>query len=74
MIRNMGRTRRCPHMLPPGRQFDLSDRRQRAWVYEIVLREGTGADISTYVDGVVQSRPEAEERAQATGPKQAVGK
>lgn len=37
----------------PGREFDLSDRRQRARVYEIVLREGTGQDIGQYVDGVL---------------------
>lgn len=37
----------------PGREFDLSDRRQRARVYEIVLREGTGQDISDYVDGAL---------------------
>lgn len=37
----------------PGREYDLSDRRQRARVYEIVLREGTGQDISNYVDGAL---------------------
>ncbi len=37
----------------PGREYDLSDRRQRARVYEIVLREGTGQDISDYVDGAL---------------------
>ncbi len=37
----------------PGRVFDLSDRRQRARVYEIVLREGTGADITGYIDGAL---------------------
>jgi hypothetical protein len=37
----------------PGREFDLSDRQQRAQVYEIVLREGTGTDVSTYVDGAL---------------------
>ena len=37
----------------PGREFDLSDRRQRARVYEIVLREGAGDDISRYVDGTL---------------------
>jgi hypothetical protein len=34
-------------------EFDLSDRRQRARVYEIVLREGTGRDIIDYVDGAL---------------------
>lgn len=37
----------------PGREFDLADRRQRARVYEIVLREGTPRDITDYVDGAL---------------------
>jgi len=37
----------------PGRAFDLSDRRQRARVYEVVLREGTPDDLLTYLDGVL---------------------
>ena len=37
----------------PGREFDLSDRRQRARVYEIVLREGTADDITEYIDGAL---------------------
>lgn len=37
----------------PGRVFDLADRRQRARVYEIVLREGTPDDILQYVDGAL---------------------
>jgi transcriptional regulator with XRE-family HTH domain len=37
----------------PGREFDLSDRRQRARVYEIVLREGTASDITDYIDGAL---------------------
>jgi transcriptional regulator with XRE-family HTH domain len=36
-----------------GREFDLSDRQQRARVYEIVLREGTTEDISSYIDGAL---------------------
>ncbi|QDQ99022.1 helix-turn-helix transcriptional regulator [Tomitella fengzijianii] len=36
-----------------GRSFDLSDRRQRARVYETVLREGTETDILEYIDGVL---------------------
>lgn len=36
-----------------GRRYDLRDRRQRARVYEIVLREGTPADVVAYVDGVL---------------------
>ena len=37
----------------PGRAFDLSDRADRARVYEIVLREGKAADITTYIDGAL---------------------
>ena len=37
----------------PRREFDLSDRRLRARVYEIVLREGTGSDIFGYIDGAL---------------------
>ncbi len=37
----------------PDRVFDLSDRRQRARVYEIVLREGTAEDIRRYIDGAL---------------------
>jgi hypothetical protein len=37
----------------PGREFDLTDRRQRARVYEIVLREGSGEDITSYIDGAL---------------------
>ncbi|MCP2326319.1 transcriptional regulator with XRE-family HTH domain [Hamadaea flava] len=37
----------------PARVFDLADRRQRARVYEIVLREGTPADIARYIDGAL---------------------
>lgn len=36
-----------------GRHYDLRDRRQRARVYEIVIREGGPADILTYIDGVL---------------------
>jgi len=36
-----------------GRRFDLRDRRQRARVYEIVLREGGPADVLIYVDGLL---------------------
>jgi transcriptional regulator with XRE-family HTH domain len=35
------------------RTFDLSDRRQRARAYEIVLREGSGDDIEAFVDGAL---------------------
>jgi transcriptional regulator with XRE-family HTH domain len=38
---------------PPGRDYDLADRRQRARVYEIVLREGRPEDIRAYVDGAL---------------------
>lgn len=37
----------------PGRRYDLRDRRQRARVYEIVLREGIPEDVLTYVDGAL---------------------
>ena len=36
-----------------GRRFDLRDRRQRARVYEIVLREGGPDDVLSYIDGVL---------------------
>lgn len=36
-----------------GRIFDLRDRRQRARVYEIVLREGRPDDVLTYIDGLL---------------------
>jgi transcriptional regulator with XRE-family HTH domain len=37
----------------PGRRFDLADRRDRARVYEIVLREGAPEDVLAYVDGAL---------------------
>jgi transcriptional regulator with XRE-family HTH domain len=37
----------------PGRIFDLRSRADRARVYEIVLQEGTPADILSYVDGAL---------------------
>jgi transcriptional regulator with XRE-family HTH domain len=37
----------------PDRDYDLADRRQRARVYEIVLREGSARDISDYIDGAL---------------------
>lgn len=36
-----------------GRRYDLRDRRQRARVYELVLREGVPDDILAYVDGAL---------------------
>lgn len=36
-----------------GRSFDLRQRRERARVYEVTLREGGRADILTYVDGAL---------------------
>jgi transcriptional regulator with XRE-family HTH domain len=36
-----------------GRRFDLLDRRQRARVYELVLREGRPSDVLTYLDGAL---------------------
>jgi hypothetical protein len=38
-----------------GRRYDLRDQRQRARVYEIILREGTPDDIDTYIDGALLS-------------------
>jgi hypothetical protein len=45
-----------PHRLmwqaPELRRFDLADRHDRAWLYEIVLREAVRpADLRTYLDG-----------------------
>jgi hypothetical protein len=37
----------------PGRVFRLSDRSDRARVYELVLREGGEADVLRYVDGAL---------------------
>ena len=37
----------------PDRQFKLCDRDQRTRVYEVVLREGTPADVLTYIDGAL---------------------
>jgi transcriptional regulator with XRE-family HTH domain len=37
----------------PGRVFRLSDRGDRARVYELVLREGSDADVVTYIDGAL---------------------
>jgi transcriptional regulator with XRE-family HTH domain len=53
--RALGRVRLPLHLnwSQPGREFDLADRRQRARVYEIVLREGTGQDIAAYIDGAL---------------------
>lgn len=36
-----------------GRRYHLRDRRQRARVYEIVLREGGPSDVLTYLDGAL---------------------
>jgi transcriptional regulator with XRE-family HTH domain len=53
--RALGRVRLPLHLnwSQPGREFDLAERRQRARVYEIVLREGSGEDILDYIDGVL---------------------
>jgi transcriptional regulator with XRE-family HTH domain len=37
----------------PGRLVDLSDGRQRARLYEVVLREGAPQDFLRYVDGLL---------------------
>ncbi len=51
----LGRVRMPLHLnwSEPGRAYDLSDRRQRARVYEVVLREGTAQDIADYIDGAL---------------------
>ncbi|MBU6242209.1 MAG: helix-turn-helix domain-containing protein [Acidobacteria bacterium] len=36
-----------------GQQFDMRNRRQRLHCYEILLREGDGRDIMTFVDGAL---------------------
>lgn len=36
-----------------GRHYDMRDRRQRARVYELVLREGGPDDVRAYVDGAL---------------------
>jgi hypothetical protein len=36
-----------------GRVYRLADRGERARVYELVLREGTGEDVTRYIDGVL---------------------
>lgn len=36
-----------------GRRYDLRDRRQRARVYEVVLREGGPDDVLGFVDGAL---------------------
>jgi len=41
------------HWSGPSRTYELSDRSDRARVYEIVLREGTEADMLTYMDGAL---------------------
>jgi len=38
-----------------GQQFDLRNRRQRLHCYEILLREGDGREIMTYIDGALLS-------------------
>jgi transcriptional regulator with XRE-family HTH domain len=37
----------------PQRTIDLADRRERARIYEVVLREGRPADIESIVDGAL---------------------
>jgi transcriptional regulator with XRE-family HTH domain len=37
----------------PGRVFRLSDRGDRARVYELVLREGSDSDVLAYIDGAL---------------------
>jgi hypothetical protein len=37
----------------PGRLYELRDRRRRARLYEVVLREGSPREIQRYVDGLL---------------------
>ena len=37
----------------PNREFNLAERDRRARVYEIVLREGSTADVLSYIDGAL---------------------
>lgn len=37
----------------PGATFQLSDRRQRARCYEVILREGMPADLLRFIDGAL---------------------
>lgn len=37
----------------PGREYRLSERSDRARVYEAVLREGDAKDVLTYIDGAL---------------------
>lgn len=41
------------HWSGPSRTYRLTDRGDRARVYEIVLREGTESDLLAYVDGAL---------------------
>jgi transcriptional regulator with XRE-family HTH domain len=41
------------HWSGPSRIYRLADRQDRVRVYEIVLREGTEADLLAYVDGAL---------------------
>jgi len=41
------------HWSGPSREYSLSDRRDRARVYEIMLREGSPDDLRTYIDGAL---------------------
>jgi hypothetical protein len=37
----------------PGRRYATRDRRQRARLYELLLREGTPSDLERWIDGVL---------------------
>ena len=37
----------------PNREFKLAERDRRARLYEIVLREGSPADVLSYIDGAL---------------------
>ena len=37
----------------PGHEYEVRDRRQRARLYEVVIREGMPQDLMAYVDGAL---------------------
>ena len=45
-----------PHWIdwsPPGRPYRLADRHQRYAVYQLVLNEGSGEEITRFIDGAL---------------------
>ena len=37
----------------PGHEYEVRDRRQRARLYEVVIREGMPQDLMAYIDGAL---------------------